>query len=361
MRVLLGRVFAWLDDRLDLTALGRVAAAKTVPLHTHKFWYYLGGVSLFLFGIQVVTGILLMLYYRPSAAEAFESVRFIVARVEFGWLVRNLHAWSANLLMVTLFAHLVSTFWLRAYRRPRELTWISGVLLLFLMLAFGFSGYLLPWNELAFFATRVGTGMAGAVPFIGDALMRFLRGGDDVGGATLSRFYGLHVAVLPALTTLLLTGHLLLVQRQGMSVPPSVERGLRAGQRLPQMPFFPNYVLRDVIAWFLALAVLAALAALFPWELGVKADPFAPVPPGIRPEWFFVAMFQTLRMLPTQLLFLEGETAGVLLFGAAGLLLLLVPLLDPGASRGRPSRVLSLLLGAGLVYFLVMTVVGYIS
>ena len=355
------RVYAWLDERLELSALRRFAASKSVPLHTHKFWYYLGGVTLFLFGIQVATGILLLLYYRPSADTAFESVQFIVARVEFGWLVRNVHAWSANLLMVTLFAHLFSTFVLRAYRRPRELTWVSGVVLLFLMLAFGFSGYLLPWNELAFFATRVGTGMAGSVPLVGEALERFLRGGDEVTGATLSRFYGLHVAVLPAITTLVLSFHLLLVQRQGMSVPPWIERRLVPGERLPQMPFFPNYALRDVMAWLLALAALVALAALFPWELGVKADPFAPVPPGIRPEWYFVAMFQTLRLLPNRVLFLEGETFGVLLFGAAALLLLLVPFLDPAAGRGRPGRLLTAVVWVGLAYFVVMTAAGYLS
>ena len=124
-------------------------------------------MTLFLFVIQVASGILLLLYYRPSAAEAYESVQFIVTRVEFGWLVRNVHSWSANLLIGAVFAHLFSVFFLKAYRNPRELTWVTGVLLLFLMLGFGFSGYLLPWNELAFFATKVGTGIAGAVPVIG--------------------------------------------------------------------------------------------------------------------------------------------------------------------------------------------------
>src|SRR6187399_3094628 len=150
-------------------------------------------MTLFLFGVQVFTGILLLLYYRPSAAEAYESVQFIVTQVPFGWLIRNIHSWSANLLILAAFAHFFSVFFLKSYRKPREMTWVSGILLLFLMLAFGFSGYLLPWNELSFFATKVGTGIAGAVPLVGDSLMRFLRGGDDVTGATLSRFYALHI------------------------------------------------------------------------------------------------------------------------------------------------------------------------
>ncbi len=355
------RVTDWMDERLDLSDLRRFMAEKTVPVHAHKVWYYLGGVTLFLLFVQLVTGILLLLYYRPSAEEAYESIQFIVAQVEFGWLIRNVHAWSANLLIAAAFAHLFSVFLLKSYRKPRELTWVSGMLLLFLMLGFGFSGYLLPWNTLAFFATKVGTGMAGSVPVIGEFLLRFLRGGDEVTGATLSRFYALHVAILPALTTVLVAIHLLLVQRQGMSVPLTVARTLNPGEQLPQTPFFPNYVLRDVMAWYVALAILAALAAFYPWELGEKADPFEPVPPGIRPEWYFVAMFQTLRLLPSRIGGLAGETLGVLAFGAAAVLLLLVPFLDRQAARGRASPAFTAVALLALAYLMVMTILGYVA
>src|SRR5207249_9709069 len=241
--------------RLDLTDVRHFVEEKGVPVHAQKVWYYLGGMTLFLFAVQIFTGILLLLYYRPSAAEAYESVQFIVTQVQFGWLIRNIHSWSANLLIGLAFAHFFSVFFLKSYRKPRELTWLSGILLLFLMLAFGFSGYLLPWNELSFFATKVGTGIAGAVPLIGPFTLRLLRGGDDVTGATLSRFYGLHVAVLPAIATALVLIHLLLVQRQGMSVPLAVERRFKAGEPIRQMRFFPNYVLRDVLAWYVVLAM----------------------------------------------------------------------------------------------------------
>src|SRR5688572_28707716 len=240
---MIAQIVDWVDARLDLSDVRHFLAEKGVPIHTQKIWYYLGGMTLFLFLVQVASGILLLLYYRPSADEAYESVQFIVTQVEFGWLIRNIHSWSANLLILAVFAHLFSVFFLVAYRKPRELTWITGVLLLFVMLGFGFSGYLLPWNELAFFATAVGTGIAGAIPVGGDALMRFLRGGDDVTGATLSRFYALHVAILPAVATVLVALHLLLVQRQGMSLPIREARRQKAGERIPQMPFFPDYVL----------------------------------------------------------------------------------------------------------------------
>ena len=354
-------VLDWLDERVDLRGVRHFVAEKGVPLHAQKAWYYLGGMTLFLFVVQIFTGILLLLYYRPSAAEAYESVQFIVSEVEFGWLIRNLHSWSANLLIGLAFAHFFSVFFLKSYRKPRELTWVSGVLLLFLMLGFGFSGYLLPWNELAFFATKVGTGIAGAVPLVGPFALRLLRGGDDVTGATLSRFYGLHVAVLPAITTALVAVHLLLVQRQGMSVPIGVERRLRPGERVPQMPFFPNYILRDVLAWYVVIAVLAALAAFYPWELGTKADPFAPVPAGIRPEWYFLATFHTLKLVPSHVLGIEGEHLGVIAFGLVGIVLVIVPFLDRRASRGESSRLFTLLAALGLLYLVSFTIIGHFA
>ncbi|MEW6322360.1 MAG: cytochrome bc complex cytochrome b subunit [Acidobacteriota bacterium] len=354
-------IVAWLDERVDLSGLRHFVAEKTVPVHAHKVWYYMGGLALFLFLVQVATGILLLLYYRPSASEAYESVKFIVSTVEFGWLIRNVHSWSANLLVLIAFIHLFSTFFLRAYRRPRELTWLSGVALLFLMLAFGFSGYLLPWNELAFFATKVGTGVAGAVPVVGDFLVRFMRGGDEVTGATLTRFYGLHVAVLPAITTVVLALHLLLIQRQGMSVPIGVEKRAREGVPIAQMPFFPNYVLRDLMWWFIALAIIAALSVFSPWELGQKADAFAPVPAGIRPEWYFLAMFQLLKMLPSHILGLEGEMLGVLGFSLIAVAVLLVPFLDTRAARGEPNRPLTVIGIVGLILFIAFTIYGYVA
>jgi cytochrome b6 len=229
------------------------------------------------------------------------------------------------------------------------------------MLAFGFSGYLLPWNELAFFATKVGTGIAGAVPVMGAPLMRFLRGGDDVTGATLSRFYALHVAILPAITTLLVGLHLLLVQRQGMSVPIAVSRRVARGERIKQMPFFPDYVLRDVLVWYVALALLAGLAAFYPWELGRKADAFAPVPADIRPEWYFLAVFHTLKLLPAHILGVEGEVVGVVVFSIAAFVLMLVPFLDWRAARDEPSPAFTALGIAVLIYLVTFTILGHLA
>ncbi len=362
---------AWLEERLPLAALREFVRHKSVPVHRHTVFYYLGGMTLFFFLVQVATGILLMLYYRPSAEAAHESVEFLMTTVPFGWLVRSLHSWSSNLMIYFALLHLASVYFLKAYRRPRELTWVTGVLTLFLALAFGFSGYLLPWDELAFFATKVGTDITGAVPLVGEWALRFLRGGERVTGGTLSRFYGWHVAILPALTVALLAVHLLLVQIHGMSSPP--ERGRREHSFFPRfgreelaerqrrgMPFFPHFALRDLFGWTLALGVLAVLAALFPVELGNKADPFAPAFEGIRPEWYFMFMFETLKLVPGgEIAGLEYEAIPILVFGLAGLALLLVPFLERGL-EGR-SRLFTGIGVAALAYIVGMTAWGYRS
>lgn len=355
------RVREWIDERFGLANLLAPLKKKTVPIHDRSYWYYLGGITLFLFLIQVGTGMLLLLYYRPSANEAFESVQYIMTQVRFGWLVRSIHSWAANLMVFTAFAHMFSVLFLKAYRKPRELTWVSGMLLLFLTLGFGFSGYLLPWNTLAFFATKVGTDIVAQVPFVGEWIKTFLRGGEQVTGATLTRFFGFHVAVLPGITTLLLALHLALVQKFGISVPPSLEEKWKAlPQEKRERRFFPNFLLRELMAWYVALGALAALAALAPWELGRKADPFAPAPAGIAPEWYFMFMFQTLKEIPAKVWFLDGEQLGILVFGVAGLLWLLLPFFDRDG-RGRMQRWIT---GAGiaaLCYIVAMTVYGYLA
>jgi cytochrome b6 len=352
----LNQLTSWLDERLSLSSLGKMASKKEVPLHRHSIWYYFGGMTLFLFTVQVVTGILLLLYYRPSADGAFESVQFIMTEVQFGWLIRSIHSWSANLMIATLFIHMFSVFFLRAYYPPREITWISGVILLFIVICFGFSGYLLPWNKLAFFATKVGTEIAGVVPVVGRPVLRFLRGGDDVTGATLTRFFGFHVAVLPATATVFIGIHVLLVQLHGMSVPPNMK-----AESVKKMKFVPNFLLRDLIGWILAIGVLAALAALFPWELGEKADAFAPAPAGIKPEWYFLFMFQTLKYLPAKIWRFDGEVIGIMTFNVIAVLLFIVPFVDRPPTTRRKTLVFNLLGLGALLYIVVMTVVGYVA
>jgi cytochrome b6 len=187
-------------------------------------------------------------------------------------------------------------------------------------------------------------------------MVRFLRGGDQITGGTLTRFFGFHVAILPAITTLVVALHVYLVQRHGMSVPPGIEAS-DAPRR--SMKFLPNFVLRDAVGWLVALGVLALLAALFPWELGLKADPYAPAPAGIKPEWYFGWMFQTLRMLPSHILGLEGDVVGVIGIGIAALLWVAVPFLDDPKGSGRRGRLWVMVGVIVLIYIISFTLMVY--
>ncbi|MBM4169188.1 MAG: cytochrome bc complex cytochrome b subunit [Ignavibacteria bacterium] len=353
------RIYQWIDERVHLEDVVDFLGKKYVPVHSHSVWYYFGGVSLFLFIIQVVTGILLLLYYKGTEDLAFESIHYIMSKVEFGWLIRSIHSWAANLFVLAAMIHMFSVYFTRAYRKPREITWLTGMILFLLALAFGFSGYLLPWNQLAFFATKVGTDIVRSVPVVGEPLLTFLRAGEEVTGATLSRFFGFHVAVLPGIFTVFLAIHLILVQRQGMSEPMELESAAPSTKRT--MPFFPNFLLRDLLLWLIVLNVLAILAVFFPWELGEKADPFAPAFAGIKPEWYFMFMFQTLKYIPSHVLFIDGDTFGVLMFSVGGVLWMLVPFWDQRTKRGERSRFITYL-GIFLVaYVILFTILGYLS
>jgi cytochrome b6 len=350
-------LLGWFDERLGISEAVTFLRHKTVPLGEHTVWYYFGGVSLFLFGIQVGTGLLLLFYYKPGVDSAYESVQFIVTRVPFGWLIRSLHSWSANVMVFAVFVHMFSVYFLKAYRPPRELTWLTGMALLGLTLTFGFSGYLLPWNQLAFFATKVGTDIAGVLPVIGPGVARLLRGGEDVGGGTLTRFFGFHVAMLPAAFSAVLLVHLLLIQRQGMSDSiGSTGKAARGG-----MPFFPGFILRDAILWLGVLGVLLVLCTFLPWELGVKADPFASAPAGIRPEWYFTFVSQSLKYLPAKILGIDGEVVGICTFLAGGAFLLFVPFLDRRAARGQRGWLFTLIGVAIIVFMITMVTLAYVK
>ncbi len=192
------KVSGWLTERLGIEEVLHLAQKKTVPVHKHTFWYYWGGLSLFFFLVQAITGVLLLIYYRPGP-DAYESVRQITFDINFGWLIRSAHSWAANLMIVAIFIHMFSVFFMKAYRRPREFGWFSGVVLLLVTMVFGFSGYLLPMNELAYFATKVGLEMPAALPVIGPKMADLVRGGSEVGEFTVQRFFALHVVVLPAI------------------------------------------------------------------------------------------------------------------------------------------------------------------
>ncbi|MCS6886319.1 MAG: cytochrome bc complex cytochrome b subunit [Acidobacteriota bacterium] len=350
------KVLVWLDERLALTELLEYARHKTVPEHKHSFWYYWGGISMFFFLIQVFTGVLLMVYYRPGA-ESYESVREITYDIRFGWLIRSAHSWSANLMVLAVFIHMFSVFFMKAYRKPREFGWWSGLALLALTMTFGFSGYLLPMDELAYFATKVGLELPASLPLVGKFINDVVRGGPEVGSVTIQRFFALHVVVLPLIFIPVLAFHLWLVQKHGNALPPSEEQKPIAERR--SIPFFPDFFSKDLAMWLVALNVLAILASLYPWQLGPQADPLAPAPAGIHPEWYFMSQFQLLKLFGRWFPGVTGEVLGLVFFTLILLLWAIVPLYDTGTAAGRRAKVATWFGITVLALLIVTTIWGY--
>jgi quinol-cytochrome oxidoreductase complex cytochrome b subunit len=212
------KVVSWLDERLGLTTIYDTVFDRKVP--KVNWWFTLGSLSLFLFVIQGITGIFLMVYYVPSPDTAYQSVEYIMNGVAFGWLIRGIHHWGASFMVLVVFIHMLRTFFYSAYKYPREFTWITGVVLLLATLGMGFTGYLLPWNQRSYWATTVGTEIAGTVPLIGDFITRVLRGGTDLSAVTLTRFFAVHIWFLPALIAAVIGIHLYMVIRIGISSIP---------------------------------------------------------------------------------------------------------------------------------------------
>lgn len=214
----MNRVISWLDERLGLQSIYNVTLDRKVP--KVNWWFTLGSGSLFLFIIQAVTGVFLTVYYVPSPDHAYDSIQYIMNNVAFGWLIRGIHHWGASLMVIFVFGHMLRTFFFGAYKYPRELTWMTGVILLLATLGMGFTGYLLPWNQRAYWATTVGTEIAGTVPFLGPFINAVMRGGTDLSGVTLARFFAVHIWFLPAVILAIIGIHIYLIIRLGIAGIP---------------------------------------------------------------------------------------------------------------------------------------------
>ncbi len=321
---------------------------KTVPIHKHSFWYYFGGLTLFFFGIQLITGILLLIYYAPTAEGAHKSVEMIITQVPFGWLIRSLHSWSANALVLSMFIHMFSMFLMKSYRTPREIMWLTGVLLLLLMLGFGFTGYLLPWDQTAYFATKIGTEVPKAIPVFGDMTAGLLRGSKEVSGTTLIRLFALHVGVLPLIALLVVLAHVTLTGLLGTTSPVGTPIKRR-------VYFLPDYVLGEGIVWLIGFGVLLTVAFLYPWQLGKAYDLAKPTEPpaGVHPEWYFMFLFQTLRYVP-EMVAIIGFTL-VLIFWTA------VPWLDRRSKANKKSPLFTIIGIIAILYIATMTTLAYIA
>jgi ubiquinol-cytochrome c reductase cytochrome b subunit len=337
------RLYKWLDSRLRLQPIERTLLDEPIP--GGASWIYVfGSATLFLFFLQAVTGMFLAMYYAPTPDHAYDSVQFIEQEVTFGSFVRGLHHWGASGMVVAIGLHMLQTFLYGAYKPPRELMWMVGVLLFLLVMTFAFTGYLLPWDQTAYWATQIGINMVGTVPVIGEWSMRLLRGGDQLGALTLSRFFAGHVLFLPALLVLLVVAHLFILRRVGPAGPWTDQRA-----SLQHEPFYPRQVYMDAMVMLAVFLIVAAMAFFVPLPLTDKADPsdtsFVPVP-----EWYFLFYYELLKYVHGPL---EPLATWVLPVSVV-LIMLLWPFIDRNPSRHPIKRPVAL--SAGVLFLAVVFV-----
>lgn len=316
-------VQGWFDDRSGWSSLRKRLAARRVRGNSPLL--YVGGLLAFLLVLQVASGLLLLLHYQPNAAEAHASVAFIVGGIPYGALVRSIHLWCSDLLVLTVIVQLFSVAIRRAFRSPRELMWVSGLFSFFILLAFAFTGAVLPWSQDAYLQARVGSEIAGQMPVVGPLLRYIMRGGDEVTTATLRHAYGFHVAVLPAALTGLLFVHAVFLRR-AMPEPTS--------DRTPgTIPIYPDYLVRLGTVMTAALVLVISLATFVERPLGVAAEVTAAAPEGASPPWYLLFVHDLLLRAPPELL---GVPSAKFIVGAGAIVILLaffLPFFDRRGSR----------------------------
>ncbi|MCY3740021.1 MAG: cytochrome bc complex cytochrome b subunit [Candidatus Poribacteria bacterium] len=338
----------FLNERLPL---GEFSAHLRKPLPKHiNLLFSLGSLAMFLLLLQAVTGAFLAFYYSPSPEHAHNAVTYISTEVPFGAFVRGLHHWGASAMVIIVVLHLLRVVLYSSYKAPRELTWIFGVLLLLIVLGFGFTGYLLPWDEKAYWATVVGVEIASTAPGLGDFVAKVMRGGAEIGAVTLSRFYALHTIWLPWLAFGLVGVHLFFVRYYGSSgTPKNTPEEMKTGK-----PFYPHQVFEDVVGMLILFIVLAVVALFVPVPLEDVADPTnADYDP--RPEWYFLFLFQLLK-------YFQGpfEVIGTFIIPTVGMLLLLfLPFLDRSERAVLWKRPIALTVtSVSVIGIVVLTILG---
>lgn len=283
----------WFEERLPVSGVQLAELTnEPVPNHLRRWWFCLGGTPAYLFVVQIVTGILLAIYYQPSPQTAYQSVERITHQVSYGWYFRSVHKWGATLMIAAVILHQMRVYFTAAYRKPREINWFIGMCLLLATLLVGFTGYCLVFEQLSFWGAQVGANISDMVPVAGVYAKTLLLGGDTYNDTTVSRFYVLHAAVLPALMILLIAAHIAILRLQGISElefedePPDGPR---------TFDFFPDHLYTELIVGLVLMILLSVLASVFPATMGPRADPLV-TPEVIKPEWFFYATFRWLKL-----------------------------------------------------------------
>ena len=361
----------WIDERIDLKSIRRALLDREMPGGL-TWWHTLGSATFAVFIVQVVTGTVLAMYYSASPDHAYYSVQYIEQHVISGATIRGIHHWGSSAMVILVFAHMIRVFTTGAYKYPREINWLVGIGLLFIVLTFSFTGYLLPWDQKAYWATQVGTNIAGLTPLIGGFIVRLLRGGAELGAATLSRFYAIHVLLMPLVFAITVFIHIVIIIRQGIAArAEALELGAPARTDDPEYPayyeaaykkskganvrFWPDVTAKDIVVAMAVVIILVMLGTNYGAALEAPADPsdssYSP-----RPEWYFLPFFQLLKLVPGSL----ESIVAIGLPAAIVLTLLFLPFFDRKSSRAWSKRPVarwvliltlvsgSLLLGAAL-------------
>ncbi len=325
----MANIIDWIEQRTGAVSATTEFLTEDVPGGA-SYWYVFGSATLFCMILQIVTGIFLTFYYAPSSATAWESTKYIMDKVPLGWFVLSLHYWGASAMIALLFLHLLQVMIWGAYKAPREIMWIVGVLLFIVTLVLGLTGYLLPWDLDAYFASSVAISIAASVPVIGDAISQFLNDGTTIGTLTINRFFGLHVWLMPISLILLVGAHLFIFRHNGSAgLPTDGDQ-----KRLPQGRFWPNQMFMDAFASFLVFILIVVLALVAPPGLDQKANPSAAFIP--YPAWYFLGLYGLLRLagiVPTPLIPIANLLATVVIPGVLVTWLILLPFLDRNPSR----------------------------
>lgn len=333
---------AWLHERVPVSTDDlRSMTNEPVPNHLKHWWFCLGGTPAYLFAVQIVTGILLAFYYQPTQDGAYESVRYITEEASYGWFIRSLHKWAATLMIAAVVLHQMRVYFTGAYRRPRELNWMIGMLLLILTLLTGFTGYSLVYEQLSYWGVTVGANIAESIPLVGSFLRDMLLAGDSYNQHTLSRFFILHAAILPGTMILLIIVHVALIRMHGVTEYQFADE---PEDQPRSYDFFPDHVYTELIMGLVLMVILTTLAITSPADLGPRADPLT-TPEVIKPEWFFYVAFRWLK------LFSVG--VAVLSMSMIVLCMFMWPFIDAGLRRVTRIPAISVYIGIVAVLALI--------
>jgi ubiquinol-cytochrome c reductase cytochrome b subunit len=329
----LAALTTWIDDRFPMTKMWKEQVSEYYAPKNMNFWYFFGSLALFVMVIQIVTGIFLTMNYKPSAAEAFGSVEYIMRDVEWGWLIRYMHSTGASAFFVVVYLHMFRALLYGSYQKPRELLWIFGMLIYFVLMGLAFFGYLLPWGNMSYWGAQVIVSLFGAVPVVGDSLMEWIRGDYYISDITLNRFFALHVIALPLVLVFLVIAHLIALHEVGSNNPDGVEiKKVKGPDGIPLdgIPFHPYYTVKDIVGVGVFLIIFSLIIFYAPTMGGLflEAPNFEPADPlrtpeHIAPVWYFTPFYAILRAVPS-------KSMGALLMGVAVLLFVFLPWLDRG-------------------------------